>query len=192
MRITLSLLALAGLLATPAHAVQPKESGFYVGGVVGGSTFDDDGAGDDLDLDLEAFSPVFGAFGGYRFSKYLATEGRFTYLGDGADDATFKSTALTANVVGILPLGNGSFELFGQLGIGGVFVNDNIDDKVPGADSVDDEIIYTTGLGIRFWGNEKAALSLQYDFYTFEADAGGSEDYDVSYSLVTLGVTVQF
>ncbi|MGI9290064.1 MAG: outer membrane beta-barrel protein [Gammaproteobacteria bacterium] len=191
MRIFITLIALAGFIAAPAHAATPQEEGYYAGGVIGFSTFDDDDLGDDFDADLTDFSGIWGAFGGYRWSQYLETEGRFTYLGDGAADAKLKTTALTANVIGVLPVTNNGFEVFGQLGIGYAFINDDLDKDSIGAESLDNEIVYTIGAGLRLWPTETVALTAAYDYYAFESDVE-SEDYDLAYGLFKLGIKFMF
>jgi len=189
MRPHIALVLLVALSATAAHAAQPKDTGWYVGGGVGFSSFDDDGLGNDTSTQLGGSSPTAGLFGGYKLMPYFALEGRFTYLGDGGEDVRLKATALTVNAVGILPLGSSGVELFGQAGLGGVLVNDSLDSA--GATSLDNELVGTYGIGARVWATERTAFSIQLDRYSWEAGSGG-RDYDVTYDVGMVGLTVMF
>ena len=179
------IFALVLLGATQAQAVEPKEKGFYAGGVVGFSNFDDDGFGGVYNQNLSGESGAFGVFGGYKLLKYLSFEGRFTYLGDADKTLTYKPTALTANVVGILPLGTSGVELFGQLGVGGVFINENLSDV--GADSQGNEAVGTAGVGIRIYATEMVSFSFQYDRYAWEQKDKGQK-YDFSSDTFLAGI----
>ena len=178
-------LALIGAGLTQTHAAQPKEKGFYFGGVAGISNFDDDGFGEVYDQDLNRESGAYGVFGGYKFLKYLSLEGRFTQLGDASLSLTYKPTALTANVVGILPLGSRGVELFGQAGLGAVSINENLSNV--GADSQGTEQVGTIGVGIRVYPTEIVSLSLQYDRYGWEQKDKG-EKYDFSTDMIMVGL----
>ena len=185
------LFALLFLGATAAHAVEPKAQGFYFGGVAGVTNFDDDGIGKAYGADLKDNSASFGIFGGYKFLKFLSVEGRFTYLGkyDYLDDAAtkikVKPTALTANLVGIIPLGGSGVELFGQAGVGGVFINDNLPSV--GLPSLDNEATGTVGAGIRVYATETVAISAHYDWYGWEQKFE-SQKYDVNVETVLFGL----
>ena len=189
MHKSIVVLMLAILGATTAQAAQPSESGPYTGGVAGLSGSDDDGLGDRYGIDLGDTSAGFGIFAGYKFFKYLSVEGRFTYLGNSGQGVTLKPTALTANVVGILPLGSGGLELFGQAGIGGVFLNENLESR--GAPGLDDETVATVGIGIRAYATEQVALTAQYDLYGWQAKVEG-QDYDLSTGMFLFGLHFQF
>jgi len=179
------IFALVLMGATQAHAVEPKEKGFYAGGVVGFSNFEDDGLGGVYNQNLSGESGAFGVFGGYKLLKYLSFEGRFTYLGSAYKTLTYKPTALTGNVVGILPLGTSGVELFGQLGIGGVFINENLSSV--GADDQDKEVVGTAGVGVRVYATEMVSFSFQYDRYGWEQKDKG-KTYDFSSDTFLAGI----
>jgi hypothetical protein len=189
MHKSIVVLTLAILGATTVQGAQPSERGFYTGGVAGFTGSDDDGLGDRYGVDLGDTSAGFGLFGGYKLMKYLSVEGRFTYLGNGGQGVTLKPTALTANLVGILPLGSRGLELFGQVGVGGVFINENLEDR--GAPGLDDETVATVGAGIRAYATEKVALTAQYDLYGWQSKVEGQE-YDLSSGLFLFGLHFQF
>jgi hypothetical protein len=180
---------LAVLAVATTQAAEPKESGPYFGGVAGFSGFDDDGLGDAYSVSLDNDSVAFGIFGGYKLLKYLALEGRFTYLGDGGAETTLKPTALTANVVGILPLGSSGTELFGQVGVGGVSINDNLSNA--GTSNLDNEAVGTVGVGIRVYATDTVALSAQYDVYGWQSKVEG-EKYDFTVGALLFGLQWQF
>jgi len=179
------IFALVLMGATQAQAVEPKEKGFYAGGVVGFTNFEDDGLGKIYSQDLTSESGAFGVFGGYKLLKYLAFEGRFTYLGDAGESVRYKPTALTANVVGILPLGASGVELFGQLGLGGVFISENLSSV--GADSEDKSTVGTAGVGVRIHATEMVSFSFQYDWYQWEQKDKG-EKYDFNADSFLAGI----
>jgi len=168
--------ALVLIGANQAYAAQPKEKGFYAGGVVGFTSFDDDGLGSIYSEKLSSQSGAFGVFGGYKFLKYLSLEGRFTYLGNAGESLRYKPTALTANVVGILPLGTSGLELFGQAGLGGIFINENLSNA--GIDSQDNELVGNVGGGIRAYATDTVSISLEYARYGWEQeDKGQTSDF---------------
>lgn len=105
---TIALLSGAGL----AHAA---DSGFYMGGDIGYSS-------NNLKSPTSpAVSPdktgtSWGAYGGYQFNKYFATELGVTRLGStsiGSSDS--HSTSYSLDAIGRLPL-NDKFAIYGRLG----------------------------------------------------------------------------
>jgi len=194
MKNSLLAITLALLSVTTAYAAAPKANGFYFGGVAGFSNLDSDGLEKDLDSVQNTTSASWGIYGGYKFLKYLAVEGRFTYLGlakftTGEYSAKIKPTALTANLVGILPLGESGAEIFGQVGVGGVFVDDNFSSV--GLTSLDNEATGTVGLGIRTYVTETVALSFQYDVYGWEAKVQDKK-YDLLAGTALFGLQWMF
>jgi OmpA-OmpF porin, OOP family len=125
-------------VAKSGHA-QENVKGFYVGGSVGlleGSDLDSGAIEQALASQGLAVRPTsvenndggWKLFAGYRFNRYLAVEGGYTYLGEyafagqviidpGTVDADFEAYDWNAFAVGILPLGQ-RFDVFGKLGIG--------------------------------------------------------------------------
>ena len=111
-----SLLTIAALASAPALAA---ESGFYVGGGIGSSTFQEDlPSGDDFDESDTGWK----AFAGYRFGGLLPIidfAGELTYRDFGNPDgrgAEFDATGYDASALGIVTLG--PIDLFARLGLG--------------------------------------------------------------------------
>lgn len=167
--------------------------GAYVGGVVGQSEFDDDGAFSDLgyyyDVELDDTATSFGAYGGYRFFRYFSVEGRLVNFGsfalkDDYESVDIDALALTANAVGIIPFGESGWEIFGQLGAGGIHFE--VDGGWVEEDS--DEVVATAGVGIRFTPIRNLSIALQFDAYAWESDSR----YDPFISTAQLGVQYNF
>ena len=121
--IAAALLALGGLVAASQTAAQ----GFYIGGSVGKSDFDDDNAIPDLITSgsVDGSDTGFKIFGGYQFNQHFGVELAWVDLGKAGYSGTFsglpvtggtvETSGLNLSAVGILPLGSG-FALFGKAG----------------------------------------------------------------------------
>ena len=104
------LLVVGGLGAATAHAA---DSGFYIGGSVGGARYQDNingvsGGGDGVSGKV---------YGGYQLNPYVSFEGGYADLGH-VDNGTGRvdGRAEYLDVVGSLPVG-GNFSLLGSVGI---------------------------------------------------------------------------
>ena len=128
----LPILATALMLATTSAYSEPlKERGGYIGAAYGVTKYEDDGAlEDDFGLfDLDDSGQAWQLYGGYRFFKYFAVEGRYTDFGDYTSEDNFgfgaeieaKYSTLTAHAIGIYPFGQSGFDIYGQAGLGAVF-----------------------------------------------------------------------
>jgi OOP family OmpA-OmpF porin len=118
-----AVLILSGLVA----ASQASAQGFYIGGSVGQSDFDDSnttglitsGAVDGKDTGYKIF-------GGYQFNQYIGVELAYVDLGQASysgfsgaapvTGGTVKTSGLNISAVGTLPLSSG-FALFGKAGL---------------------------------------------------------------------------
>lgn len=176
------------LVSTAACAVEPQNRGFYVGGLVGVTSFDDDGLFNGLNLDDSGVG--YGIFGGYKFFKYLAVEARLSGLGSysvsgpygGKQD--FNVSVISAHVVGMIPFGQSGWELFGQLGIGSAkFNTDCCGDN--------NETVGSAGIGVRFYPTSRLGISLQTDAYAYQEDAY-NRTYDLGVVATQLGVSYIF
>ena len=125
MKVVNVVAIVAMLTAGIASAVEVKEKGAYIGGAIGVTEVDQDSldAVERLGANVDKKDTGVQLWGGYKFLKWFAVEGRYSYLGEytasnpGAgvkEDAA----ALTANAVFILPLGGSGWELYGQVGLG--------------------------------------------------------------------------
>jgi len=172
-----------------AVAAEPQARGFYAGGMVGVTTFDDDGLFDGYNLDDSDVG--YAVFGGYKFFRYLAVEGRLSYLGNYSVNGTyagekqdFDASAISAHVIGIIPFGKSGWEMFGQLGLGSVKVN---------ADCCgdDNQTAGSAGIGVRFYPNANLGISLQTDAYAYEEDTY-YKTYDVAIAATQVAVHYVF
>jgi hypothetical protein len=152
-----------------AIAAEQQARGFYIGGMAGATSFEDDGLFNGYGLDDSGVG--YAAFGGYKFFRYLAVEGRLSYLGSYSVKDTytgqkedFDASAISAHVVGIIPFGKSGWELFGQLGIGSV----KLDADCCGNDN---QTVGSAGLGVRFFPNPHLGISLQTDAFAYEEDS---------------------
>jgi len=156
---------------------------------MGGVTqFEDDGLFNGLDFDDS--DAGFALFGGYKFLKYLAVEARLSSLGSyrlsgpgGSGD--LETTAVSAHVIGIIPFGASGWELFGQLGLGGV----NVDTDCCGDNS---ETVGSAGVGVRFFPSSHLGISLQTDAYAYQADGPFGGSYDIGITTTQLGLQYLF
>lgn len=167
----LAVFALLLTFAGAASAVAPKDNGAYVGAGIGVSMFDDDGAFSGFQFDDS--DTLIQLYGGYKFFKYFAVEGRYT------DYGTFKVfgegfdvTALSAHAVGIIPFGESGWELFGQLGFA------SVDLEVPFGGS-ETESAVSAGIGVRFNFSPNMGIAIQTDAHVWEDDSIGTS-YDLS------------
>jgi PPE-repeat protein len=181
----LFILLLSIGLGSVATAAEPKQKGFYIGGSVGVSNLDDDGAFDGLDFDDS--DTAIALFGGYKILKYLAVEGRLTSFGtfslsDGFTTEKADLSSISAHVVGIVPFGTSGWELFGQLGLG------NMDFD---CDGCSDETVGSAGLGVRYYPTTNLSISFQIDAYAWEEDGFGTT-YDFAASGSQVGVQYIF
>lgn len=122
--IAASVLALSGLVAAPQASAQ----GFYIGGSVGQSDFDNGNAIPDLITSgtVDGKDTGYKIFGGYEFNRNFGVELAWVDLGKASYSGTFlglpvtggsvKTSGLNISAVGTLPLSS-SFALFGKLGL---------------------------------------------------------------------------
>jgi hypothetical protein len=170
-------------LSAAAYAAEPPEKGAYIGAGAGSSTYDDDGAFIGLSFDDTDTSLML--FGGYKFLKHLAVEGRYQTYGSftvsDVNTVDLDVAALSVHAVGIVPFGTSGWELFGHLGLG--IVSQDV-----GSFS-DDVTAVGGGLGVRWYVAPNFALSAQTDVFVWEDDSLGST-LDVSAGATQL--TVQY
>jgi OOP family OmpA-OmpF porin len=119
-----AVLALGALVAAPQAAAQ----GFYVGGSVGQSDFNDGNVVPDLITSgtVDGKDTGFKIFGGYQFNPYFGLELAIVDLGEASYSGTFGGVPVVGgtvdawgfnfSAVGTLPLGAG-FALFGKVGL---------------------------------------------------------------------------
>jgi len=153
------LLGLIALAASNAMAEPAKQVGVYMGGNLGWTKWDDDNTlPDHLGIEDEDISWQINT--GYKFNRHFAMDARYIDLGKyKVVDDTWDFSAWTINAVGIIPLSNSGFELFGNAGLGRA----DIDTKCCGRNNKDTAA--SLGLGGRYSLNRNLSLSAQLDGY---------------------------
>ena len=170
------------MFAAPGMAAESKASGGYIGGGLGNSRLDDDGAFDGLSFDdTDTTAQIVG---GYKFNKYFALEARysdygsFSVMGLGID-----ASAMSIHGVASIPFGASGWELFLQGGFGRVSLD------VPGEST--DESAFGTGIGIRYSFTENLSLAAQTDLFIWD-DSDGFSDYTLSVGGTILSIQYIF
>jgi len=144
----LAMLAAAALFSLPAEAQKAPETGFYVGGALGKSSFKDGcrlgGSCDDSDTALRIF-------GGYQINRYVAGELGYVDLGRSKSTAggltdDVKATAWELSAVGSVPVVD-RFSAFGRLGLYFADVEENTNFTGDSSHSNND---LTYGFGVRY------------------------------------------
>lgn len=154
---------------------EPKKRRWYVGGGIGAS--------DDKEFDETEFGGK--GFGGYRVSKYFALEGAFVGLGEFGEGTlgigtggTFRKGGLSAQAVGILPIGQRA-QLFGKAGI--FFWSVTVDETCTTVNSVlvcvdngrlDDGVDPVYGGGFQYRFNDRWSGRVEWERYE---DVGGGD-----------------
>src|SRR3990172_7235075 len=100
MRAT-KLFAVAALLCGLVAASQASAQGFYIGGRVGQSSFDDDNAIPDLITSgtVDDKDTGFKIFGGYQFNRNFGVELAWVDLGKASYSGTFFGAPVTGGTV---------------------------------------------------------------------------------------------
>ena len=174
MSTKLSAFALLAIATCAPACVLAAESGFYLGGGVGQSTFKDDTSNIDFDENATAWK----AFAGYRIGALpiLDFAGELTYRDFGSPDksgAEFEAKGYDASGLAIVTLG--PIDLFGRLGIGRYSVDTTIFGVSHDKDSTSE--IYGVGAGFRIgpvniraeWERVEPDLVDHIDMYTINA-----------------------
>lgn len=173
--IAVAVLAVA---FTSVHAAEPLERGGYIGGGIGTSVFDDDGAFSGFSQDDSDSTLIL--FGGYKFFEYLSVEGRYSNFGSfDVGGADFDVSALSVHAVGTVPFGTSGWELYGQLGLGTV----NFDF---GSFGDEDESAVAGGIGVRYSPSRNFSIGVQTDVFVWEDNSiGPTYDMGVGGTVLT-------
>ncbi len=165
-----------------ALAEESKELGVYIAGAGGWTKWDDNNTIIQDYCCMDDKDVAFQVSAGYKFNRYFALDARYAYLGDYAiDESSIDFKAWSVNGVGILPISNNGWELFGQLGLGQM-------DASASNIGHDKESMWTIGGGVRYSLNRHLSLSGQLDAYSFNtkkwgADDGGTRNYIGAFTL---------
>ena len=157
-----------------------------------GQTTNDTYNGDFYNVDDEDTDVSLGL--GFQVGSIVFVDFRFSSLGEYQNSSgsyTESFSALSANLLARLPLGNSDVNLYGNVGYGLLSWEYEISSLIAVKDSGD---TLTAGAGIQYKipGLEKYVLSLGYDQYYFKTSpiygAGGSH----SNTIKVLGIGIQY
>jgi len=157
------------LLSGNALAEQSQELGVYIAGAGGWTHWDDDNAvpSDWCCMDDEDYAYQVSV--GYKFNRYFAMDARYNGLGKyKIDSERVDFTAWSVNGVGIWPISDNGWELFGQLGLGAARAD-------AGSIGRDNESMWTLGAGVRYSLTSNISLSTQFDAYSFDTYKYGND-----------------
>jgi len=143
-----------------------KEKGGYVGASIGYAGYDKGGfEGYYKDKD----SGSFGIYGGYKFNRYFALEGRLLNLGKykvqepgEGPTSDISYSIISGHLVGLLPLGESNWELMAQAGLGSGRYKVTGEESANGRDTA-----YSLGVGVRWTPTPAFTMQLSADGYTF-------------------------
>jgi len=184
-----AVLVLGGLVAASAAPAQ----GFYIGGSVGQSDYDDNNAIPDLITSgsVDGSDTGFKIFGGYQFNQHFGLELSWVDLGKAGYSGRFgalnvtggsvETSGLNFSAVGILPLGS-NFALFGKVGFFAWESNaSDVTGGLPFSGTEDgSDVSYGIGASFNFTKN----LSMRAEWERFKAVG----DID----LLSIGVVFKF
>jgi len=186
MKKTVLVSCLALLAASPVFAASAPEEGFYLGAAYGTAKLDDKAFRDQQPLSVDDKDSSLQLWGGYRFTKWIAMEGRYATLGEykaviydgdsGTTDSKIKADSFTVNMKVILPIGNSGFDVYGLLGLGIANWDAEVGpvDPKPALSASDIEGAVTYGLGVRWTILPSLTVQLALDGNTYEGSTAVS------------------
>lgn len=191
----LVLAAMLMAVSGTAMSAEIKEKGAYIGGAVGASEYDSDDITilENLGYSIDDSDVAVQLWGGYRFLRWFAVEGKLAHLGeysatDGDEVIDLEAAAITANAVFIAPFGGSGWDFYGQVGLGSVSweAKSSEGGKLDG-----NELVGTAGIGIRWTIVPSFTVSLGLDAYAWESDEE-SDNVDESVAITKLGLQYNF
>jgi len=187
MRFIAATIAVLMLTTGLASAVEVKEKGAYMGAALGSTEYDQDNLVTGPNVDEK--DGGFQLWGGYKFFKWFAVEGRASYLGEYTfGPVKSEYTALTGHAVFILPFGQSGWDIYGQLGLG--LVNQNVSGL--GASGDDTGSTGTAGLVVRWTPAPAWTISLGVDAWAWELETISGSKVDASVAMGRLGLQYNF
>ena len=180
-KLGFTLVSILIFMSGNAIAEESKELGVYIAGAGGWAKWDDDNSITDDWCCMDDKDFAFQASAGYKFNSYFALDARYTYLGNYiVNSSSIDFNAWSINGVGIFPISNNGWELFGQLGLGQI-------DGSASSIGHDKESMWTIGGGVRYSLNQQLSLSSQLDAYSFNTnklgDGGSNRNYIGAFTL---------
>lgn len=155
------------LLVAPTAIAETNNKGWYAGLDLGSTSYNGPQITDDSDISVSLF-------GGYKFNKYFAVQSNAGNLGEYTGDVidSTELSALTVTAVGILPISDNGFALYGRLGLGLLSYEQKY--EILGIDfdnsSVGDAIVSAVGLSYTPNGFQQMSFHLAYQNYYFQTE----------------------
>jgi len=177
-KLTTLCLALAGTGFVATANAEPAATGFQIG--IDGGKAEADGACDNV-TNCESSDKSFRGNVGYQFSPYVGAEVGYTSFGttydsqDNQADASQDAGAITASVVGTIPLGD-KFGLFGRIGAARYDLDNSGSIQGVPVEEGDNDVKPFYGAGARFNVTENFALRAEYQIYQDLAGVNGNDD----------------
>lgn len=186
-RKRLGMLGLAGIAFAPLVAA--ADSGFYIGGSLGGATLEAEfDPGDipvpNLPSSIDEDDTAYKVFAGYRFDLPaidLGIEAGYVDFGEPEVDILGEELVLDPtgiNLWGIAALDAGVIDIFAKLG----YIMWDVEAKILGESVSDDGTDIGYGVGISF-GLGPVEIRGEYELYDIE---------DADLSMLSLGIVFQF
>jgi hypothetical protein len=181
------------LVGADSLAVE-HEQGWYAGGGFGSTNYSSRKV-----KDIDSGDLSLSVFGGYTFNRYFGLQGGYSNLGNySGGEGLLKSIDLSAinfTAIGILPLGESDFDLFGRLGLAVLNYTQNFelnDEKIENS-STGDAIIAAIGINYTPENFDRMTMAINYDYYYFATEtpyvAGDSPN---DHSVGVLGLSARY
>jgi len=190
--ITIAMMLSVGV----SSAAEVKEKGGYAGAAIGSAKYDNDKIDrfESQGVSTEKTYTGFQLWGGYKFSKHFALEGRASALGnykiryqDGEASARYGS--LSAHAVGIIPFGDSGWDVYGQAGLGLITQSAKTNAGTSGDDSY---LGGAAGLGVRWTFMPQLTVSAGVDVWFWEDSFVDDTKTDASVLMSRLGLQYNF
>jgi len=183
------------------HKIGVGDSGWFVGGSLGGTQYDNP----DIIENYDDESGGYKVFGGYRFNRFLEVEMSVAGLGeyDVYDSGDFKRGevelfATTANIRGNIPFGHSGLSLYGEVGYGIINVDytDEYYTSFFGYDESARHVQFGTGLRFTLPRSKRVSFHIGIESYHYDTDEVRHLENDTGRSsqidTINVGVRVNF
>jgi len=191
MRLLAASVALLIAITGTANAASPEKGG-YVGLNLGVLAYDP-GNLPETGKTTDDTDYTYGVYGGFKFNRYFALEGRIVSLGEhkyaeDREEINADFSAITINAVGFIPLGQSNFDLMGQVGVGSGHYKFKFLD---GNSYSGNEGTYTFGIGARWAIIPALTVQATLDAYGFSSNENDTK-VDNKFGAANIGVQWNF
>jgi len=195
------------------------QSNFYVGGNFGQSVAKLDNVTNSQNSgltnsgfavtgnDLNDTDTAFRAFVGYKFNDYFAVEGGYINFGKfstsantnpaGSANTELKASGISLDALGMLPLGETGFSIFGRLGATRAELKETLSSSgavayVPGTNlnPTATKTVYDYGYGLQYDYNKLVAFRGEWQVYKKLGDQNSTGEVDMHF--LSMGVLFKF